>query len=206
MKVLGFNFSSKPTVTAHVELLRRRFRRRFWILLHLKNFGFNQMELSKVYRTIVRPVADHCSVVYHSLLTDWQEEVLEQCQSHALRCIYGKDMSYKKMMEKAGVSTLKLRREELCDKFAAKCVKHPFFSDWFPEKTGRRTSRGCGGKYLEEFARCERLKNSPVFFMRRRLNGKPGKMPGLRNAARRAGLGGDQRLYPGRKGRRRLTL
>ena len=74
MKVLGFVFSSRPTVSAHFEQLRRRFRRKYWILLHLKNFGFTQDELCKVYRTIVRPTADHLSVVYHSLLTDYQDE------------------------------------------------------------------------------------------------------------------------------------
>ena len=67
MKVLGFNFSSRPNVNAHFQLLRRQFRRRYWILLDLKNYGFNQEELCKVYKTIVRPVADHCSVVYHSM-------------------------------------------------------------------------------------------------------------------------------------------
>ena len=29
--------------------------------------------------------------------------------------------------------------------------------------------------YLEEHARCDRLKNSPIFYMRRRLNGKEGR-------------------------------
>ena len=37
-------------------------------------------------------------------------------------------------------------------------------------------------KYKEEFARCDRLKNSPLYYMRRRLNGKEGKTYGKRNS------------------------
>ena len=67
MKILGFYFSDRPTVAAHVEALRRRFRQRYWILIHLRRFGFSQEELVKVYKTVVRPIADYCSVVYHPI-------------------------------------------------------------------------------------------------------------------------------------------
>ena len=93
MKILGFHMSSRPTVAAHVEALRKRFRQRYWILFHLKRLGFMREELCKVYRNIIRPVADYCAVVYHSMLSDEQDELLDQCQAHALRCIFGKDIS-----------------------------------------------------------------------------------------------------------------
>ena len=184
MKILGFYFSSKPTVQAHVDVIRRRFRQRYWILLHLKRFGFDQEELAQVYRTVVRPIADYCAVVYHSMLTDAQDEDLDRCQAHALRCIYGMGVSYSEMRRRAGVTTLRQRRIEQCDKFAEQCLKSERFSGWFPLKTGR-VSRRAGEKYSEHFARCERLKNTPLFFMRRRLNGKGGKEYGQRNRERR---------------------
>ena len=34
---------------------------------------------------------------------------------------------------------------------------------------------------MEEQARCNRLRDSPIFYMRRRLNGKEGKTYGERN-------------------------
>ena len=107
MKVLGFHFSSSPDVSRHVDVIRRRFRQKYWILLHLREYGFSDDELAKVYRTIVRPVADYCSVVYHAMLTDEQDEALERCQSHALRCIYGMNVSGSEMRRRAGVSTLR---------------------------------------------------------------------------------------------------
>ena len=78
------------------------------------------------------------------------------------------------MRNKAGITTLRQRRIDLSDKFAAKCLDSERFQDWFPlRRAGRRSSRG-GEKYEESFARCKRLFNSPLFYMRRRLNGKQG--------------------------------
>ena len=79
-------------------------------------------------------------MVYHALLTDAQDEALGRCQAHALRYIFGKDMSYKKMREKAEVTTLIERRDTLCDQFAAKCVKSARFASWFPLKVATRAT------------------------------------------------------------------
>ena len=186
LKILGFTFSGRPTVSAHVDALRRKFRQRYWILIHLRNFGFSEVDLAKVYRTIVRPVADYACVVYHSLLTDDQDEILDRCQAHALRCIYGMGISYSEMRRRANVTTLRKRREDFCDKFAAACLKNPRFRDWFPLREARSSGRrGVAEKYMEFYARCDRQKNTPLFYMRRRLNGKAGKMYGARNAERR---------------------
>ena len=67
------------------------------------------------------------------------------------------------------------------DNFAAKCLTSRRFMKWFPlEKSGRSGGRR-GELYHEDFARCNRLKDSPIFYMRRRLNGKEGKTYGERN-------------------------
>ena len=121
------------------------------------------------------------------MLTDEQDELLDRCQAHALRCIYGIGPSYREMREMAGVPTLRQRRTELCDKFAQKLLKNPRFAHWFPLRRAARTSASRNPeRYQEEYARCSRLVNSPVFYMRRRLNGKPGKEYGERYRDRRA--------------------
>ena len=84
------------------------------------------------------------------------------------------------MRDLAGVTTLRERRIQACDKFAKKCLGSGRFSKWFPVRTGRASARR-GEVFTEEFARCDRLKNSPLFYMRRRLNGKDGKKYGERN-------------------------
>ena len=178
MKILGWHFSDRPTVGAYVEVMKRRFRQRYWILRHLKHNSFNEEDLVKVYTAMVRPVADYMQEVYHSMLSDRQDEAIERLQTHALKCIYGPRISGRKMREMSGLSTLRERRIEAADKFAAKCASSERFEHWFPLRD--RPSRA-GEQYVEEFARCDRLYYSPIFYMRRRLNGKKGKVYGKRN-------------------------
>ena len=76
IKVFGFHLDRGPTVHAHVEALRLRMRETTWILRHLKTSGFTEIELARVYTTVIRPILDYCCVVYHSLLTDKQDQVI----------------------------------------------------------------------------------------------------------------------------------
>ena len=121
---------------------------------------------------------DYCAVVYHPGLTDEQDQQLERLQSSALRCIYGYEMSYMKMRELAEVTTLRQRRIDACDRFSKKCLASTRFSSWFPRKTGGRSSSRRMEEFVEDFARCNRLRDTPLFYMRRRLNGKDGKIYG----------------------------
>ena len=183
MKVLGFHLDSRPTVHAHVEALRKRMRESVWVLRHLGLSGFTQDELATVYRTILRPILDYCCVFYHSILTDEQDQVIERMQAQALKNIYGFKMSYAEMRERAEVTTLRARRIEMCDKFAEKAAVSGRFARWFPLREGRMSARTAGvvEKYKEFTARTDRLNDSPLFYFRRRLNGKPGKKYGERN-------------------------
>ena len=154
------------------------------MLRNLKKSGFSQEELLMVYKSMIRPTAEYACVVFHPGLTDVQDESLERLQNHALRCIYDPFLSARKLREIAGVLSLRERRVEICDKFAKKSLANPRFQHWFPTKMSRTSLRG--GKNSEKFqefkARCDRLYYSPLFYLRRRLNGKPGKTYGLRNA------------------------
>ena len=71
------------------------------------------------------------------------------------------------MREMSGLTTLRERRVELCDKFLKKCQANERFAGWFPRTTGRRSGRNNGKR--EEFkelkARCSRLYNSPLFIL-----------------------------------------
>ena len=180
MKVLGFTFQDKPSVQAHVEEIAKKFRRRFWCLRHLKRLGFTQQELVRVYKCNILPIADYTDAVYHALLTDEMDETLENLQNSALKCIFDHRLSARVLRQKSGLTTLRKRRIEHVDRFAQKSAANPDFAHWFPLRSGRTSARS-GEKYLEEYARCDRLKNSPLFFMRRRLNGKEGKVYGERN-------------------------
>ena len=179
LKLLGFHFSDRPTCTAQVEAIRKSFRGRYWLLIHMGQHHYTKEELLKAYKTMVRPIAEYCSVVFHPMLTDRQDEQIERLQATALRYIYGFGIPYAKMREMSGLATLRQRRIEACDKFAQKCLSSPRFQHWFPKNESVRRSRH-SLEYKEEYARCDRLKNSTIFYLRRRLNGKQGKTYGQR--------------------------
>ena len=112
---------------------------------------------------------------------------MERLQRQALKVIFGTDLSYTEMRKLAGIETLRQRRITLSDKFSKKCLDSDRFGHWFPERRAVRRGRA-GEKYEEEFARCKRLFNSPLFFMRRRLNGKEGLEYWEKNRERRSRL------------------
>ena len=180
MKLLGFHFSDRPTVDAHVKSIQKKFRQRFWSLRLLKRVGFSRQELVRTYKCMLLPLADYCDIVYHPMLTDEQDQELERLQVTALRSIFDPKLSGRKLRELAGLETLRERRIKHSDKFAAKCLASERFGKFFPLRAGRQSAR-TGEKFAEQYARCDRLKNSPLFFMRRRLNGKEGKTYGVRN-------------------------
>lgn len=135
---------------------------RLWTLRNLKNSGFTNEELVRVFSTIIRPVIEYVAVMYHSSLTDEQDEAIENLQNAALKMIYGPGISARKMHALSGLTTLRARREALCDKFALKCSKMPMFSSWFVPKTTRSSARRQGKMFVKTKARCERLKKIPL--------------------------------------------
>ena len=153
------------------------------MLRNLKRSGFNEDELIQVYKTMIRPVAEYACVVYHFSLTNQQDEEIERLQNHALSCVYGPGISARQMRTRSSLQSPRQRRIELCDKFAKKGLSNPRFSHWFPIKSSRASTRGTVQKevFLETKARCKRLYDSPIFYFRRRLNGKEGKIYGERN-------------------------
>ena len=120
LKILGFYMDSRPSCHAHVAAIKVWMREKVWILRHLAKTGFTETELAQVYKTVIRPVLDYCAVVYNSMLTDEQDQIVERLQSQALKSIYGYKTPYAEMRRLAGVTTHRERRVEFCDKFARK--------------------------------------------------------------------------------------
>ena len=133
LKILGLSFSRKPDMSAQVEAICRKFRARIWTLRHLHHRGFSEQDLVRVYKSSILPCHDYCSNVFHS---SSQTIVLERLQSKALKAIYGYDPSYRELMEKAGLTTLRARREHRELVFARKCAAIGFRQGRFVERSG----------------------------------------------------------------------
>ena len=165
---MGFHFDSRPDPSLHIEKTVSKVRRRYWILRHLKRHGLTAPELLQVYCSTIRSVIEFTSVVYGPMMTEEQNRSIEKLQSQCLKIIYGFDLSYRKILEQTGLQLLSQRRDEAIRKFANKCLEGNY-SHWFPRNEAKRQTRR-PLKFKEEFARCDRLKNTPVFTMRRVLN------------------------------------
>ena len=170
LKILGFTFGTDPTPEAHVREVERKFKSKLWSLRFLKSSRIPVNDIKDLYCIMIRPSIEYCAATYHSMLTRDQSSRLENLQARALRTIYGWDLSYSKARERAGIGTLEERREKITDEFAMKASRNNRLSRWFPtaEQTGHDTRNS--PRYKEEYARTDRYRNSPIFYMRRRLN------------------------------------
>ena len=102
-------------------------------------------------------------------------EDLERFQKCAVKVILGKEYekfeTYEDALSKANLDALENRREELCKKFATKCLKNEKARNIFPTsfKTHKMSTRD-EEPYEVKFAHTGRLQKSAVPFMQRLLN------------------------------------
>ena len=68
------------------------------------------------------------------------------------------------------MTTLESRRENLTRNFAIKTSKNERFTHWFRERDYGGVDLRVKKRFHEDFARKERLKKSPVYYMQRLLN------------------------------------
>ena len=89
-----------------------------------------------------------------------------------MKIILGRQYTnYEEALEKLDLQPLTERREELCLKFAKKCLRNNKVKDMFPlsEKPHLMDLRN-SEKYVVKHANTERLKKSAIPFMQRLLN------------------------------------
>ena len=129
--------------------------------------------LLTVYQTVIRPFVEYCSIIYHPLIPNYLADQLESVQKLAIKTIYGSSNSYKEMVQNGSLELLSDRREAKCLAFALKASRSARFgTKWFKEaatvnRAVRTTTRN---KYVERFARTERMRGNPLLYMTRALN------------------------------------
>ena len=171
MKILGFNFNTSPTVKFHLKILQRKFKSRIWALRHLKRNGFKQSELVRVYKSMIRPLPEYCSPVFHTMISQSDSLELERIQMQALKGIFGWKLSYSVLLEKRGIERLDVRRENGFLELAKKMQQSSCFAHWFPLRLNRRPElRPTGEKFKVYRAASECYARSPLNVMRRKLN------------------------------------
>ena len=127
-------------------------------------------DLIIIYIQYIRSVCEQSCTVWHSSLTQENIEDLERVQKSCLKTIYKENyMSYEHALRESQLDKLADRREELCLKFAQKCVKNSDFKNFFPENPSNMKSRYTE-KYNVLHANTDRLRSSSILYMQRLLN------------------------------------
>ena len=171
MKLVGFMFGSSPGAGPQVDYICEQYKQKKWMLYHLRSAGIKGGQLFRLYCCYVRSAIEYCSVVYHAMLTQGQEERLESIQRHAVRICFGGERPAAQLMAENGVETLKARRVRRFDTFTRKAWSNPRFGPkWFPPRDpvpwAIRHRRGI----QEPIAATQRRFNSPLAQMKRRAN------------------------------------
>ena len=125
-KLLGTTVSSDLNWQKHIDTIISKASSRIYFLRILKNSGLHQHHLRHFYVTVIRPVLEYCSVVWHHGLTKAQAESLEAIQRRALRIIYPVtyDFPYDAALSIAQVASLFDRREQLNRHFFKSILSH----------------------------------------------------------------------------------
>ena len=171
MKLLGFVFNSKGNMDDQVALIRRKFRGRFWSLVHLRKSGFKREKLFKMYSIFVRPLIETNSVIYNSMITRTQSREIEGMQRKSVKLAFGLDSSYQPTCADKNIETLEARRAKAFDRFVSKSIHNPRFSEkWLSRREEIRPELRNRRPFIEEKARTSRLYRSPLFALQRRAN------------------------------------
>ena len=171
-KLLGVIITDDLKWEVNTASLVKRANSRMQLLHKVASFGTSLEERRNIYILFIRSVLEQSCVVWHSGLTKENEDDLERVQKSAVRIIIGNNFeNYNDALIKANLDSLKVRREELCYKFAKKCTKSDKSKDLFPLRLKEHAMETREQeKYHVQHANTERQKNSSIIFMQRLLN------------------------------------
>ena len=162
-------FGNKPTVNLHVSYMLNKARKKLWTLRNVKRAGMQPTDLLKIFNTCIRPCLEYVAPVFHPMLTKEMSNEIENIQKRACKIIFGWNSSYSRLVQDGVVQTLEERRENLTVNFAKKSEASDRFKKWFPDRQYNVNVRN-PQRLEESFARTERMRNSPLYYMRRALN------------------------------------
>ena len=136
------------------------------------SFGASIEDLKTIYKLFVRSQLEQSAVVWSSSLTDQNKADLERVQRSAVKVILGpKYRGYKKGLTTLNLETLEERRENLCLRFARKCVRNEKTKSMFPLniKEHKMKTRNFE-KYEVQHANTDRLRKSAIIYIKNLLN------------------------------------
>ena len=122
-KLLGVFISADLRWKTHIEYITSKAVSRLYFLKQLKRAGLSSSHLLHYYTTVIRPVLEYTSLLWHPTLTKSQTGRLEAVQRRAINIIFCYSFStpYLSTLALADISSLYARRVDL-----SKCFTETF--------------------------------------------------------------------------------
>ena len=114
-KILGVTISNDLKWNNHVNESIKKANKRLYFLILLKRAGVSHRDIIRFYSTVIRPVLEYGSPVFHHSLPDYLSNDLEQVQKRAMSII-APCQSYRQSLDSFGLCSLRQRRDDLCSK------------------------------------------------------------------------------------------
>ena len=173
-KLLGTTITNDLNWKKNTDRIVREANKRMVFLHKLSRFTKNKKDLRKIYILQIRSKLEQSAVLWHSSITQKCQNNLERVQKSALKIILGdKYVSYDNALKVLKLQSLKERREDLCLKFADKCLQVPKLSRMFPKNPhGHDMNKRSSECFQVKRGLTTRLRNSAIPYMQRLLNKK----------------------------------
>ena len=171
-KLLGTYITKDLKWNKNTKELVKNGYKRMQLLNRAASFTSNIEDLKSIYLTYVRSAIEQSAVVWHSSLSGKNRRDLERVQKSALRVILKNNYtSYKRGLRQLNLMTLDKRREELCLKFAKKCLKNDKVRNLFPKnKTNHRMKKRKVKLFKTNRTNTQRYRRSAIPYMQELLN------------------------------------
>ena len=172
MKILGTVIRNDLSWSDNCDMIIKKVNARMQLLRSVYSFGATTSEMVHLWTVFCRSVLEQSCAVWHSSLTQENEEDLERTQKTFSKMILkDKYVNYENALMFLNLESLKTRRQFLCEKFANNGIKYNKLADLIPEnKQNHKMEKRKREKYEVQFANTNRLKNSSIINMQHCLN------------------------------------
>ena len=134
-KLLGTIITNDLKWKDNTDFLVRKANMRMQLLHKIASFNPPIEDLKQIYTIFIRSILEQSCVVWHSSLTQEESDSLERVQKSAVKTILNNHkIDYEKALSRLNLDTLSVRRNDLCEKFATKCLGNDKTKSWFQKK------------------------------------------------------------------------
>jgi hypothetical protein len=170
-KYLGVRISEYMSWSRNCQEICKSAYSRLSLIIKLKYVGVSMEDLLDIYILFIRSVAEYCSVVFHSSLTQQDSNKLKKRRKKCLKIIIGELYEdYPTALEFCGLITLSESREIRCFDFSLKCTKHVSNTRIFPRNPGYNQRVRDSEPFTVNFASTSDYRDSAIPFCQRLLN------------------------------------